>query len=128
MHSLRQFINELKRRNDLLVIDKRVNPDQEIAEIHRRFVAKQGPALLFTNVIGSSFPVVTNLYGTIDRVNLAFGIDKSSQIEDIVKKMEEIVIDPLKASKIGFEGKKTALKYFDSKHYLNHMLNYLRLD
>jgi UbiD family decarboxylase len=45
----------------------------ELAEIHRRVIAEEGPALLFTNVKGSPFPVVTNLFGTIRRVDLAFG-------------------------------------------------------
>ncbi|MEO6049864.1 MAG: UbiD family decarboxylase, partial [Pyrinomonadaceae bacterium] len=34
---------------------------------------EQGKALLFTNVKGSAFPVVTNLFGTRRRIDLAFG-------------------------------------------------------
>ena len=44
-----------------------------MAEIHRRVIERQGPALLFTNVIGADFPLVTNLFGTTRRVDLAFG-------------------------------------------------------
>ena len=45
----------------------------EVAEIHRRVIAAEGPALLFTNVQGSDFPLVTNLFGTARRAELAFG-------------------------------------------------------
>ena len=44
-----------------------------MAEIHRRVIAAGGPALLFTNVTGAAFPLVTNLFGTRARVELAFG-------------------------------------------------------
>ncbi|MBW7455616.1 UbiD family decarboxylase, partial [Paenibacillus sepulcri] len=70
---LRGFIETLRRENDLAVIDAPVDPYLEIAEIHRRVIDQGGPALLFTNVKGSAFPVVTNLFGTIRRVDLAFG-------------------------------------------------------
>jgi UbiD family decarboxylase len=50
-----------------------VDPYLEIAEIHRRVIEEQGKALLFTNVRGSDFPVVTNLFGTRRRIDLAFG-------------------------------------------------------
>ena len=45
----------------------------EIAEIHRRVIAAGGPALLFSNVRNSSFPLVSNLFGTTGRAELAFG-------------------------------------------------------
>ena len=45
----------------------------EAAEIHRRVIAAGGPALLFTNVTGADFPLVTNLFGTARRAELAFG-------------------------------------------------------
>ncbi|WP_040952923.1 UbiD family decarboxylase [Gorillibacterium massiliense] len=74
MHlNLRQFLDVLRRENDLAVISAPVDPYLELAEIHRRVIENEGPALLFTNVKGSSFPVVTNLFGTPRRVDLAFG-------------------------------------------------------
>lgn len=50
-----------------------MDPRLEIAEIHRRVIASQGPALLFKNPRNARFPVVTNLFGTRRRVDLAFG-------------------------------------------------------
>ncbi|WP_135556104.1 UbiD family decarboxylase [Paenibacillus cymbidii] len=71
--NLRQFLDVLRSEKQLVEIAAPVDPNLELAEIHRRVIDEEGPALLFTNVIGSSFPVVTNLFGTSRRVDLAFG-------------------------------------------------------
>jgi len=74
MHrNLRTFIDVLRAENELTEIDAEVDPYLEIAEIHRRVIEEQGKALLFTNVKGSGFPVVTNLFGTARRIELGFG-------------------------------------------------------
>jgi UbiD family decarboxylase len=71
--NLRQFLDLLRANDQLLVIDSLVDPHLEIAEIHRRVIAQGGPALLFTRVKNSRFPVVTNLFGSPRRLELAFG-------------------------------------------------------
>ncbi len=74
MHrNLRSFIDLLRRENEIVEITAEVNPYLEIAEVHRRIIYDQGKALFFTNVKGSAFPVVTNLFGTARRIDLAFG-------------------------------------------------------
>ena len=74
MHTnLRQFIETLRREKQIVEIDAEVDPYLELAEIHRRVIDEEGPALLFTRVKGSDFPVVTNLFGTRLRVDLAIG-------------------------------------------------------
>ncbi|MEF3305072.1 UbiD family decarboxylase [Paenibacillus sp. GYB003] len=71
--NLRTFIDTLRAERDVAIISAPVDPYLEIAEIHRRVIEEGGPALLFTNVKGSPFPVATNLFGTSRRVDLAFG-------------------------------------------------------
>jgi UbiD family decarboxylase len=73
IEDLSTFLHILKKESELLEIDAQVDPYLEIAEIHRRVIARGGPALLFTNVVNSEFPVVTNLFGTKRRMELAFG-------------------------------------------------------
>lgn len=70
---LRAFLNELTRADDLVEVEAEVQSDLELAEIHRRVIAAEGPALLFKRVAGSPFPVTTNLFGTASRVRTAFG-------------------------------------------------------
>jgi 4-hydroxybenzoate decarboxylase subunit C len=77
------FLNLLRKEGDLHVIDTPVDPRLELSEIHRRVIAQEGPALLFTNPIGARFPVVTNLFGTQRRVSLAFGPRPEALIREI---------------------------------------------
>ena len=70
---LRQFLERLQRDGDLQVVEAPVRPALEVAEIHRRVIAANGPALLFTDVVGSPFPLATNFFGTTRRAALAFG-------------------------------------------------------
>ena len=86
MHTnLKSFLDTLQREGELHVIDERIDPNLELAEVQRRVVAAQGPALLFTKVASSSFPVATNLFGTRKRIELAFG----SAPERFVRRMAE---------------------------------------
>lgn len=87
--NLRQFLDLLRANNQLLTIDTPVDPHLEIAEIHRRVIAKGGPALLFTTVKGSRFPVVTNLFGTNLRLELAFGQRPLSFVRGLVDLVEQ---------------------------------------
>ena len=54
---LRAYLELLKKEEQLLVISDEVDPYLEIAEIHRRVIAKEGPALFFTKVRITSYNV-----------------------------------------------------------------------
>jgi len=85
---LRSFLDRLRSNGDLRIIDAPVDPRLEIAEIHRRVIAAGGPALLFTHPEGSNIPVVTNLFGTADRAQLAFGRRPSRLVRSLVQLVE----------------------------------------
>ena len=68
-----------------------VDANLEVAEIHRRVIAAGGPALLFTNVKGAAFPLVTNLFGTARRAELAFGTRPLQLIERLVHLAETLL-------------------------------------
>lgn len=88
LDDLRSYLDLLDAEGELLRIDEEVDPYLEIAEIHRRVIARQGPALLFNRVKNSSFPVVTNLFGTTKRLELAFGTKPLHFVRDIVRLIE----------------------------------------
>jgi len=92
---LRTFLDALRARGDLVTIDAAVDPRLEIAEIHRRVVAAGGPALLFTRPGDSPFPVVTNLFGTPDRVELAFGPEPRRLVESLTDLPGELLAPSL---------------------------------
>ncbi|HEX7723791.1 MAG TPA: UbiD family decarboxylase [Pyrinomonadaceae bacterium] len=92
MHrNLRSFLDLLRRENDLITIDAEVDPYLELAEIHRRVIEQGGPALLFKRVKGSRSPVVTNLFGTAKRINLAFGPKPEQFIKQVVSVAESLL-------------------------------------
>src|SRR5207253_1982917 len=92
MHSnLSSFLDLLRRENDLVTIEAEVDPYLEVAEIHRRVIERRGPALLFTRVKGSSFPVVTNLFGTQRRIELAFGTRPEEFVRELVNLAEHLL-------------------------------------
>ena len=89
--NLRQCIDRLRRDGDLAVVETEVDPHLEVAEIHRRVIAAGGPALLFTRVKGADFPLVTNLFGTAPRAELAFGERPFRLIRRLVELAEELL-------------------------------------
>ena len=71
---LRRYLSELERAGELKRIGTKVSAELEITEIADRVVKRQGPALLFENVDGSSMPVAINLFGSVARVMRALEI------------------------------------------------------
>ncbi|WP_201457153.1 menaquinone biosynthesis decarboxylase [Chlamydia sp. 17-3921] len=90
MSSLRRYVALLRSQHQLIDIYAPVNPYLELAEIHRRIIEDQGPALLFHNVLGSSFPVLTNLFGTKQRVNYIF----SHIPDDLLTRIIQLLSSP----------------------------------
>lgn len=73
---LRDFLKILERENDLRKItDHEISPTLEMTEICQRVLQKQGPAILFANPKGFNIPVLANLFGTLDRITLAMGLE-----------------------------------------------------
>src|SRR2546423_6014594 len=92
MHSnLRSFLDLLRREKDLVSIDTEVDPYLEVAEVHRRVIERGGPALLFKRVKGSRYPVVTNLFGTAKRIELAFGPKPEQFVKELVSVAEALL-------------------------------------
>ena len=81
--NLRSYLESLKREGELHIIDDIIDPHLELAEIQRRMVARQGPALLFTRIKDTDFPVATNLFGTRRRLEMAFGQDPGKFIKRV---------------------------------------------
>lgn len=92
MHSnLRSFMETLRQEKLIIEIEAEVDPYLELAEIHRRVIGNEGPAIFFKNVKGSKFPVVTNLFGTRKRVDLAVGAKPEQIVERAVSTLHKLV-------------------------------------
>lgn len=85
--SLRDFLSSLEKERQLVHVQTPVSPVLEITEIQTRLLAENGPAVLFENVMKSNgqiynFPVLVNLFGTVERV--AWGMNCGpSQLREI---------------------------------------------
>ncbi|MCK9237267.1 MAG: 4-hydroxy-3-polyprenylbenzoate decarboxylase [Thiopseudomonas sp.] len=80
---LREFIQVLEQRGELKRVQLPVSPVLEMTEISDRTLRKAGPALLFEQPTGFSMPVLTNLFGTPERVALAMGAESLSALREI---------------------------------------------
>ncbi len=93
MRDLRTFLAALRAEGELVEVEAEVDPYLELAEVHRRVIAANGPAILFKRVKGSTFPVVTNLFGTKKRVDLAFGT-RAAEFVRRVAQLPHVLMPP----------------------------------
>jgi 4-hydroxy-3-polyprenylbenzoate decarboxylase len=87
--SLEAALLDLERNGHLVRIREEVDPNLEMSALHLRVFERQGPALLFEKVKGSSFRAASNLFGTLDRSRFLFRDTLES-----VKKVVELKGDP----------------------------------
>lgn len=85
---LRSFLTFLEKNNHLKRISEPISANLEITEVSRRFLAENGPALLFENVIDDSgkrydYPVLTNLFTHQERIAMGLGLKDSSELEGL---------------------------------------------
>ncbi len=83
--NLRDFIDCLEKDGRLKRITHPVDPHYEMTEISDRTLRAGGPALLFENPIGFDVPVLTNLFGTTERVAIGMGRDNVSELREVGK-------------------------------------------
>lgn len=70
--TLKSCLNDLERSRQLVRIETLVDPYLEIGAIQRRVFQAGGPALLFTHVRGTSFPMAANIFGSLKRTRYIF--------------------------------------------------------
>lgn len=80
---LRDFIAQLEKRGLLKRIDYPVSPHLEMTVVSDRVLRAQGPALLFQKHAQGSMPVLTNLFGTVERVALGMGEESIAALREV---------------------------------------------
>ncbi len=96
--SLRDAARDLERNGMLLRIPEEVDPELEMAEVHRRIFDRKGPAILFERVKGSPFQALSNLYGTFERTKFLFR-HELQKVEKLIRLKADptaILRDPMK--------------------------------
>ena len=87
--SLHYALADLASAGHLVRLGDEIDANLEAAEIQRRVYASGGPAVLFAKVKGCRFPMVSNLFGTIERARYLFRDTYES-----VRRAIELKIDP----------------------------------
>lgn len=87
--NLQECVSDLHRRGMLVHVDAPLDPYLEIGALQRRVYQTGGPALLFTNAVGSRFPLLGNLFGTLERTRFIF----RDTLDDI-RRLVELKINP----------------------------------
>lgn len=103
--SLYQYVQALEARGLLIRVKEFVDPVLEVTEVTDRFskVAGGGKALLFENT-GTQFPLLTNAFGSSQRVALALGISNPDEVGQTIDTLfksltlpRKSILDKLKA-------------------------------
>lgn len=82
---LRDFIAQLEQRKLLKRVNYPVSPVLEMTEVSDRVLRAEGPALLFMNPVNHNMPVLTNLFGTVERVALGMGEESITALREVGK-------------------------------------------
>ena len=82
---LRDFIAQLETRGLLKRVSYPVSPYLEMTTVSDRVLRDGGPALLFMNPKESNMPVLTNLFGTVERVALGMGEETIAALREVGK-------------------------------------------
>ncbi|BCA97105.1 3-octaprenyl-4-hydroxybenzoate carboxy-lyase [Legionella antarctica] len=107
---LRDFIAQLELRGLLKRINFPVSPYLEMTAVSERVLRAGGPALLFTNTPNHDMPVLTNLFGTVERVAMGMGEETIAALREVGKLLAALKEpDPPKGFKDAF-GKLPLLK------------------
>ncbi|HEX7378331.1 MAG TPA: UbiD family decarboxylase [Pirellulales bacterium] len=81
--TLQECLDDLAATGRLVRIDEPVDPHLEVAEIQRRVCQAGGPAVYYARPKGCDFPLVSNLFGTLDRVRFLF----RDTLDDVMRLM-----------------------------------------
>jgi 4-hydroxy-3-polyprenylbenzoate decarboxylase len=80
IEDISELIKVLEKNNELKRVKVQVDADLEVAEIMRREMYSDGPAILFENVKGYNIPILANTFGSIKRLELALEMTDFTEI------------------------------------------------
>ena len=85
-----EFIIELEKQGELKRVKTEVSQDLEIAEILRREMYSNGPAILFENVKGHTMPVLGNAFGSMKRLEIGLEMKDFTEIGQRITDMTKM--------------------------------------
>lgn len=92
IEDLGEFIEKIESEGELRRVKTQVDADLEIAEILRRTMYSNGPAILFENVKNHNMPVLGNAFGSMKRLEIGLETDDFTQIGQRIVDMTKMDI------------------------------------
>jgi len=92
IEDLGEFVEKLEKVGELRRIKTQVDANLEIAEILRRTMYSNGPALYFENVKNHDMPVLGNAFGSLKRLEIGLENDDFTQIGQRIVDMTKMEI------------------------------------
>jgi 4-hydroxy-3-polyprenylbenzoate decarboxylase len=87
-----EFIKALEDAGELRRVKTQVDTNLEIAEILRRVMYANGPAILFENVKNYDMPVLGNSFGSMKRLQIGLGMSDFTEIGQRIVDMTKMEI------------------------------------
>ena len=88
---LREFLSGLESLGKLQRVAELVSPRLEMTEICDRVLRAGGPALVFERPAGHAIPVLANLFGTVERIGLAMGVEAGKPPEPALRDLGRLL-------------------------------------
>jgi len=92
INDIHEFIKELENNGELKRVKTEVDSDLEIAEILRRGMYSNGPAILFENVKNYEMPVLGNAFGSMKRLEIGLEMTDFTEIGQRIVDMTKMDI------------------------------------
>ena len=92
IEDIHEFIRELEKNDEIKKITTGVDSELEIAEILRRSMYSNGPAILFENVKNYEMPVLGNAFGSMKRLEIGLEMNDFTEIGQRIVDMTKMDI------------------------------------
>jgi 4-hydroxy-3-polyprenylbenzoate decarboxylase len=80
IEDIQDFISELEKKGELKRVKTQVDSNLEIAEIMRRQMYSNGPAILFENIKDYEMPILANAFGSMKRLEIGLEMTNFEEI------------------------------------------------
>jgi 4-hydroxy-3-polyprenylbenzoate decarboxylase len=79
---LREFLSDLEERGELVRVKEEITEGHEVFSIIWELGRRKGPAVILENVRGYGVPIVTNIFGTLDRFAMSCGFPRGLGVKE----------------------------------------------
>ncbi|GAB4520186.1 MAG: UbiD family decarboxylase [Anaerolineae bacterium] len=102
--NLDEFLIRLEQSEELITINQPISADLALTTLTEQAARTHNKALWFSHVAGSAFPVVSNLFGSEQRLAWGLGLESLADLETRLNHILDIDLPPTMAQVMGRVG------------------------